>query len=140
MAEGERLNPARTALVVGLFFGLAYLKTGSLWFPIGFHAAWDFCQGCIFSLPVSGAKVFRLLDVGITGSPLVTGGAFGGEGVEADLGAVDCRGGEAGDRAPLGGAAFGDGSMRNGTAGSLSPGLAKWLWGSSCGYPFTGRW
>jgi hypothetical protein len=66
--------------LIGIFFGVCYLKTGSLWFPIGFHAAWNFFLGCIFSLPVSGIKTFRLLDVGTVANTSATGGDFGAEG------------------------------------------------------------
>jgi len=66
--------------LVGIFFALCYLKTGSLWFPIGFHIAWNFCLGCLFSLPVSGLPVFRLVDVGASQNHLMTGGSFGLEG------------------------------------------------------------
>lgn len=75
---------ARWAMVnialIGFFFGLCYLKTGSLWFPIGFHAAWNFCLGCLFSLPVSNIKVFHILDVAVANNHLATGGDFGAEG------------------------------------------------------------
>ena len=67
-------------VLIGVFFALAFLKTGSLWFPIGFHAAWNFFLGCIFSLPVSGIPVFRVLDVSVGTNTLATGGSFGAEG------------------------------------------------------------
>ncbi|HVF85332.1 MAG TPA: CPBP family glutamic-type intramembrane protease [Abditibacteriaceae bacterium] len=67
-------------ILIGVFFALAFLKTGSLWFPIGFHAAWNFFLGCIFSLPVSGLPVFRVLDVAVSNNTLATGGSFGAEG------------------------------------------------------------
>ncbi|MBV9864263.1 MAG: CPBP family intramembrane metalloprotease [Abitibacteriaceae bacterium] len=69
--------------LIGVFFALCYLKTGSLWFPIGFHVSWNFFQGCIFSLPVSGLDVYRLLDIKEITESLsssLTGGSFGGEG------------------------------------------------------------
>ena len=66
--------------LIGLFFALAYLKTGSLWFPIGFHAAWNFFLGSIFSMPVSGLKVFRLFETQTSTNSLLTGGSFGAEG------------------------------------------------------------
>jgi membrane protease YdiL (CAAX protease family) len=78
MNEAWRAMPG--IALVGVFFALAYQKTGSLWFPIGFHAAWNFCLGCIFSLPVSGISLFRLWDVSPTGSTWITGGSFGAEG------------------------------------------------------------
>jgi hypothetical protein len=66
--------------LIGVFFALSYIKTGSLWFPIGFHAAWNFFLGCIWSMPVSGVGTFRVLDVSISSNALLTGGDFGAEG------------------------------------------------------------
>ena len=66
--------------LVGAFFALSYRKTGSLWFPIGFHAAWNFSLGCLFSLPVSGLQTFRLLDVKSNTQSWLSGGSFGAEG------------------------------------------------------------
>lgn len=65
--------------LIGVFFALCYLKTGSLWFPIAFHASWNFFLGCVFSLPVSGIPIFQLLEVKVGGSIPLTGGAFGPE-------------------------------------------------------------
>src|ERR1700710_2322908 len=53
---------------------------------MGLHAAWNFTQGWIFGLPVSGGHGGTgLLDGRLTGSDLLTGGAFG---LEASLPAV----------------------------------------------------
>lgn len=65
--------------LIGVFFALCYLKTGSLWFPIAFHASWNFFLGCVFSLPVSGLPIFQLFEVRVSGSTPLTGGAFGPE-------------------------------------------------------------
>ncbi len=82
-AISQRWTDARWGLInialIGFFFALCYLKSGSLWFPIGFHAAWNFALGCLFSLPVSGLSLFRVLDVSVAPSWL-TGGTFGLEG------------------------------------------------------------
>ncbi|HEX9996396.1 MAG TPA: CPBP family glutamic-type intramembrane protease [Abditibacterium sp.] len=67
-------------ILIAVFFALCYRKTGSLWFPIGFHFAWNFCLGCVFSLPVSGIETFRLLEVESNPSSWLSGGAFGAEG------------------------------------------------------------
>jgi len=75
--DGLRAIPS--LVLIAIFFTLSYRKTGSLWFPIGFHVAWNYCLGCIFSLPVSGIPTPRLLDVSVSGSPVFTGGAFGPE-------------------------------------------------------------
>ena len=66
--------------LIGVFFALSYRKTGSLWFPIGFHAAWNFALGCLFSLPVSGIKTFQLLAVKSNTQSWLSGGSFGAEG------------------------------------------------------------
>lgn len=66
--------------LIGVFFALCYYKTGALWFPIGFHAAWNFFLGSVFSLPVSGLQFFKLLDVRVAASHWVSGGPFGVEG------------------------------------------------------------
>lgn len=65
--------------LIAVFFALSYRKTGSLWFPIGFHIAWDWLLGCVFSLPVSGIPIFHLFDVQETSNSFLSGGAFGAE-------------------------------------------------------------
>lgn len=81
---GTVLWDARWALVniflIAVFFAQCYRKTGSLWFPIGFHAAWNFFLGCVWSLPVSGIQTFRLLDVVSSSDSALSGGSFGAEG------------------------------------------------------------
>jgi uncharacterized protein len=83
-ASPEKLASAWQALpnltLIGIFFAFCVFKTGSLWFPIGFHAAWNFLLGSVYSLPVSGNDTFRVFDVEVNGSRWLTGGAFGAEG------------------------------------------------------------
>ena len=74
------LGAMPSIFLIAIFFALAYRKTGSLWFPIGFHAAWNFSLGCLFSLPVSGIKTFHLLDVKSNTQSWLSGGSFGAEG------------------------------------------------------------
>jgi len=61
---------------------LAYQVSGNLWFPTALHFAWNFCQGVVFQLPVSGIRTDGLIDVWVAPTaPLwLTGGAFGLEG------------------------------------------------------------
>jgi membrane protease YdiL (CAAX protease family) len=54
-------NPGATAwssvaisIEAGLLFGLLYHVTRSLWWCIGLHAGWNFVQGAVFGIPVSG--------------------------------------------------------------------------------------
>jgi len=78
------LNPGATwfssfsvAVEAGLLLGGAYMLTRSLWMPIGLHAAWNFTQGGIFGVPVSGHVSHGLVQATLTGPPLLSGGAFG---------------------------------------------------------------
>ena len=67
-------------LGVGLLFAIARIRTGSLWFSFGLHFSWNFFQGVVFGLPVSGMQEFNTLVVGSTRGPLaLTGGAYGPE-------------------------------------------------------------
>ncbi len=77
-ADAARAMPSLA--LVGAIFALMWAKSGSLWPSIGFHFAWNFCLGCIFSLPVSGLTTFRLFDLQAVGSPWISGGTFGAEG------------------------------------------------------------
>lgn len=81
------LNPGATwfssfaiAMEAGLLLGGAYMLTRSLWLPIGLHAAWNFTQGEIFGVPVSGETVHGLLRSRMTGPAVLSGGGFGLEG------------------------------------------------------------
>jgi uncharacterized protein len=61
----------------GLLLGGAYLLTRSLLLPIGLHAAWNFTQGEIFDVPVSGLSEHGLLQAKLSGPALLSGGGFG---------------------------------------------------------------
>ncbi|MGI8918762.1 MAG: CPBP family intramembrane glutamic endopeptidase [Pyrinomonadaceae bacterium] len=50
---GGVLAFVNTALA-GVWLAVAYLKTRSLWFPLGVHWAWNWALGALFGLPVSG--------------------------------------------------------------------------------------
>ncbi|MCX7283073.1 MAG: type II CAAX endopeptidase family protein [Novosphingobium sp.] len=66
------------AMEAGILLGAAYLWTRRLWVPIGIHAAWNFTQGWVFSVPVSGGKAPDGLLVTVREGPdWLTGGAFG---------------------------------------------------------------
>lgn len=71
-----------TALA-GVWLGIAYLRTRSLWFPLGIHWGWNWSMGALLGLPVSGIEAFapaplvRATDAGPT---WLTGGSYGVEG------------------------------------------------------------
>jgi membrane protease YdiL (CAAX protease family) len=67
--------------LAGVAMGYGYAVTGNLWLPIAYHFAWNYVQGPVLSLPVSGARYGGLLAAIDRGAaPLITGGAFGPEG------------------------------------------------------------
>ena len=65
------------ALEAGVMLGAAYMLTRSLWLPMGLHAAWNFAQGEIYDIPVSGTPVHGMVDARLCCNPLLTGGGFG---------------------------------------------------------------
>lgn len=68
------------ALEAGVLLGAAFALTGRLWLPIGLHLGWNFTEGPIFGMAVSGgAQKGSLLTGELHGSNLLTGGAFGPE-------------------------------------------------------------
>jgi membrane protease YdiL (CAAX protease family) len=71
-----------TALA-GVWFAIAYLRTRSLWFPLGIHWAWNWTQASLFGLPVSGITSIAphpLLNGTDLGPSWLTGGSYGIEG------------------------------------------------------------
>ena len=67
------------ALEAGLLLGAVYMYSRRLWLAIGLHFAWNFVQGGIFGVAVSGTDQGGLLEANVTGSPLISGGDFGVE-------------------------------------------------------------
>jgi len=65
------------AVEAGLLLGGAYMLTRSLWMPIGLHAAWNFTQGPILGVPVSGNQVHGIFQAKLSGPAILSGGAFG---------------------------------------------------------------
>jgi membrane protease YdiL (CAAX protease family) len=81
-------NPSPTMLstvntfFAGIWLGVAYLKTRSLWFPSGLHIGWNWTMGALYGLPVSGLHVpARPLLSAESAEPIwLTGGVYGPEG------------------------------------------------------------
>lgn len=67
------------ACEAGILLGAAWLVTGRrLAAPIGLHMAWNFTQGWVFSIPVSGSEPPQgLLVTRLSGPEWLTGGTFG---------------------------------------------------------------
>lgn len=73
------LNTLALSIEAGVMLAAAYMVTRRLWLPIGIHIAWNFTQGGIFSVAVSGHKIDGLLSGKLVGADWLTGGAFGAE-------------------------------------------------------------
>jgi membrane protease YdiL (CAAX protease family) len=68
------------ALEAGMLLAAAYVLSGRLWFPMGLHAGWNFSEGSLYGLSVSGFTPTNAVTVGkLSGPALLTGGAFGPE-------------------------------------------------------------
>jgi uncharacterized protein len=82
----HRYNPGETpagltgVFAIGLFFCLTLRRTGSLWFAVGFHAAWDWGETFFYSVPDSGwLAPGHLLGSKLHGPDWLTGGSAGPE-------------------------------------------------------------
>jgi membrane protease YdiL (CAAX protease family) len=80
------------AFEAGVLLGGAYMLTRSLWLPMGIHAAWNFTQGEIFDIPVSGTSAHGMLTARLTGPPLLTGNGFGLEASPMAIGVATVAG------------------------------------------------
>jgi membrane protease YdiL (CAAX protease family) len=78
---GESPIGLANVFFIAVFFALTLRRTGNLWFPIGFHAAWNFAESHVFSVPISGLVLpNRLLNTTIQGPDWLSGGSAGPEG------------------------------------------------------------
>jgi CAAX protease family protein len=78
---GESRIGITAAAAIGLFFCLTLRRTGNLWFAIGFHAAWDWGESYLYSVPDSGTVApGHLLSSYFHGPAWLSGGSVGPEG------------------------------------------------------------
>ena len=79
--SGEDLIGALSVFMIGMFFCLTLQRTGNLWFAVGLHAAFDWGETFLFSVPNSGLVApGHLLNSSVHGSIWLTGGTVGPEG------------------------------------------------------------
>jgi membrane protease YdiL (CAAX protease family) len=83
---GHATNPdasvvSTLALVfAGILYATAYVLTGELAIPIGYHIAWNFFEGSVFGFPVSGYRLdASFITTQVKGPDIWTGGSFGPE-------------------------------------------------------------
>jgi membrane protease YdiL (CAAX protease family) len=72
-------SSAAIAIEAGLLLGMIYHVTRSLSLCMGLHAAWNFAQGTIYGIPVSGTAADGWLVSTRSGPDWLSGGVFGAE-------------------------------------------------------------
>lgn len=78
--EGENIWDVITLVSLSLLMSYSLLRTGTLWFAVGFHVAFDYMQIFIIGTPNGNRiPVGRLLDVSFVGPDWLTGGVLGTE-------------------------------------------------------------
>lgn len=78
--NASMLSSLAITLEAGILLGAAYILTRSVWLAVGIHFAWNFSQGGIFGMPVSGVTVKGFVNARLDGPTWFTGGEFGPEG------------------------------------------------------------
>jgi uncharacterized protein len=79
--DGEHWPGSLAAAFIGFFFCFTLRRTGNLWFAVGFHAAWDWGETFLYSVPDSGIVAHgHLLRSSLHGATWLTGGSVGPEG------------------------------------------------------------
>ena len=74
------LIPFINIVLAGLLFGYMFIRSGSIWMPIGYHITWNYVQGNVFGFRVSGMEVQGLITTRYAQDNIINGGAFGPEG------------------------------------------------------------
>jgi uncharacterized protein len=76
----EDLLGIADVVIFGLLLSLCLRLSGSLWWGIGFHAAWDFAGAFLYGQPIAGHVLQeRLLEYHTVGNPFWTGSPSGGD-------------------------------------------------------------
>ena len=69
-------------VLAGVWLAVAYMRTRSLWLPLGLHWSWNWALGWFFGIPISGANLVSnpLFKAADQGPEWFTGGSYGIEG------------------------------------------------------------
>jgi hypothetical protein len=67
-----------SAVIASVLFTAMYIRSRSLWLPIGFHFGWNLCLQLFFGTTISGQGAeFGLFRTELSGPAPLTGGQFG---------------------------------------------------------------
>lgn len=80
--QGITLVALLNIILFGILMSVYVLKRGNLWGACAIHSLWNFAQGNLFGLPVSGLSTLPSPIVALfpESHPLIHGGSFGPEG------------------------------------------------------------
>jgi uncharacterized protein len=79
--HGENVLGIAQVVAIALMFCFTIRRTGTLWFALGFHAAWDWAETFFYGTPDSGLLGDgRFLNTSVHGPNWLTGGSAGPEG------------------------------------------------------------
>jgi len=86
--SGHLINPNASFISIlstmlgGLAYGCAFLAAERIWFPLGLHITWNYCQARVFGFVLSGKfnGPVPFIQQHDLGPALLTGGAYGPEG------------------------------------------------------------
>lgn len=70
-------------VLYGVFLAVYMLKTGNIWGVCAIHSVWNFSQGNLYGMPVSGMNIMEISLFSsslVEGKEWLSGGAFGPEG------------------------------------------------------------
>ena len=92
---GHKNNPGESPIglvsagLIGLIFAFSLWRTGSLWWAIGWHAAWDWAESFVYGVRDSGTTIQHALYLTHPqGSVILSGGLTGPEGSAYVLGII----------------------------------------------------
>lgn len=81
LKPGENLADALSVGLLGLFMAFTVIRSGSIWFAVGFHALFDYAALFLYGAPNSGNEgkpiATKLLTGTYQGDPRITGGHLG---------------------------------------------------------------
>jgi membrane protease YdiL (CAAX protease family) len=85
--SGTTTLSVTSTVLGGFMYGIAYLRSGRVWLPVGLHVGWNWVQGTILGFPVSGTTDYSgaFATLRTSGADWVGGGPYGPEGSVCSL-------------------------------------------------------
>jgi membrane protease YdiL (CAAX protease family) len=81
LKPGENLADAASVTLLGLFMAFTVIRSGSIWYAVGFHTLFDYAAMYLYGAPNSGNNFqpvpTKLLTGGYHGATWLTGGGLG---------------------------------------------------------------